>query len=163
MRDSSPSFALHLVVLPPAVVALLQGLPWGCTSIWKTGRWESVLEGHSSPPVHAVGVCYSPDYFYNTIAALVTDMGLAINSAAMEEFVCNSVTVHQGKGRGYAVSSDEELISLCNFLRDPDCFGSCVFTEGPVPLFDEGRRRGSAILLKFQYIVSAYWWSLGNL
>lgn len=68
------------------------------------------------PRVHAVGVCDDPDYFYRTMASIADDMGLRLPSGATtERFVRDSVAVHQGKGRGYAFSSDEELDFILQF------------------------------------------------
>lgn len=68
----------------------------------------------SLPHVHAVGVCDDPDYFYKEIYDIGKDMGLFIDIEernALEQ-VKSWVTVHQGKGKGYAVSTAEEL-SFC--------------------------------------------------
>eukprot|EP00804_Cyclotella_cryptica_P026773 CCRYP_007971-RA/>CCRYP_007971-RA protein AED:0.29 eAED:0.29 QI:638/1/1/1/1/1/4/993/306 len=134
MRDSSPSFALDHVVFATGSGGTAAGIALGLSLAYgKLGEGHPAAEGHSSPSVHAVGVCDSPDYFYNTVAALATDMGLAIDSAAMEEFVRNSVTVHQGKGRGYAVSSNEELDFIVQFsvetgiALDPVYSGKALF------------------------------------
>lgn len=66
--------------------------------------------GKTPPKVHAVGVCDSPSFFYNTITTLADGMGISLDSdTTTEQFVRNSVIVHQGKGQGYASSTDEEL------------------------------------------------------
>eukprot|EP00804_Cyclotella_cryptica_P026772 CCRYP_007971-RB/>CCRYP_007971-RB protein AED:0.38 eAED:0.38 QI:638/0.75/0.6/1/0.75/0.6/5/0/296 len=124
MRDSSPSFALDHVVFATGSGGTAAGIALGLSL-----AYGKLGEGHPA----AEGVCDSPDYFYNTVAALATDMGLAIDSAAMEEFVRNSVTVHQGKGRGYAVSSNEELDFIVQFsvetgiALDPVYSGKALF------------------------------------
>jgi D-cysteine desulfhydrase len=66
--------------------------------------------GKTPPKVHAVGVCDSPSFFYNTITTMADGMGISLDSdTTTEQFVRNSVIVHQGKGQGYASSTDEEL------------------------------------------------------
>ena len=65
-----------------------------------------------SPTVHAMGVCDSPDYFYSYVAGIADEMGIVLESGTTtttEEFIRQCMTVHQGKGRGYAASSPEEL------------------------------------------------------
>ncbi len=63
--------------------------------------------GKSAPPrVHAVGVCDNPDYFYRTMSSIANDMGIKLpDDRTTEEFMREIVTVHNGKGRGYAFSS----------------------------------------------------------
>jgi D-cysteine desulfhydrase len=46
---------------------------------------------------------------------LAKEMGLALDDTAIDEFVRDSLTVHQGKGRGYAISTDEELEFISQF------------------------------------------------
>ena len=63
------------------------------------------------PTVHAVGVCDSPDYFYQFVAGIVDEMGFMRPSEfeSTEDFVRAHLVVHQGKGAGYAASRPEEL------------------------------------------------------
>jgi D-cysteine desulfhydrase len=62
------------------------------------------------PTVHAMGVCDSPDYFYQYVARIADEMGIVVEGGkTTEEFIRQCMTVHQGKGRGYAASSPEEL------------------------------------------------------
>ncbi|KAL7481592.1 hypothetical protein ACHAW6_009381 [Cyclotella cf. meneghiniana] len=64
------------------------------------GEGHQASIGHSSPLVHAVRVCDSANYFYNTIAVLAYDMGLVIISdkETIKESVHHSIVVHQGRG-----------------------------------------------------------------
>jgi len=74
----------------------------------------------SLPRVHAVGVCDDPDYFYEEIYDIGRDMGLFVDidkSDALEQ-VKDWVTVYQGKGKGYAVSTAEELTFCRQFSVD---------------------------------------------
>lgn len=98
----------------------------------------------STPQVHAIGVCDSPDYFYGHVTgkiSLETDtfqvwkiepdikltfcirtldiangMGLKVQDGdSTESFVRSSMRVHQGKGLGYAVATPEELEFISKF------------------------------------------------
>jgi D-cysteine desulfhydrase family pyridoxal phosphate-dependent enzyme len=80
--------------------------------------YESV--GQLCPPMmHAVGVCDNPDYFYQTMALIADEMGISLSSfsnhATTEDFIRDIVTVHHGKGRGYALSTEEELDFILQF------------------------------------------------
>lgn len=90
--------------------------------------------GKRCPTVHAVGVCDNPDYFYNTLSDLAKEMGLDLPSdTTIKDFVQESITVHQGKGRGYAFSSEEELDFIVQFsletgiALDPVYSGKALF------------------------------------
>lgn len=97
-----------------------------------------------SPTVHAVGVCDHPDYFYETIASIAEEMGLDLASvslesgtgtekASVEDFVRDNLIVHQGKGLGYASSTQEELDFIIGFALetgislDPVYSGKALF------------------------------------
>jgi 1-aminocyclopropane-1-carboxylate deaminase/D-cysteine desulfhydrase-like pyridoxal-dependent ACC family enzyme len=71
------------------------------------------------PQVHAVGVCDSPDYFYGQVAKIAAEMGLVVlQDRTLDDFVREHLTVHQGKGLGYAVSTPDELAFVASFARD---------------------------------------------
>ena len=91
-----------------------------------------------SPTVHAVGVCDYPDYFYETIASIAEEMGLDMASVSsdegsIEDFVRKSLIVYQGKGLGYAFSTQEELDFIVGFALetgislDPVYSGKALF------------------------------------
>ncbi|GAX26984.1 1-aminocyclopropane-1-carboxylate deaminase [Fistulifera solaris] len=67
------------------------------------------------PQLHAVGVCDDPDYFFAYMARIAVDMGFSIDHynndkyESVEDYLRQHVTLHQGKGRGYAASTPEEL------------------------------------------------------
>lgn len=76
------------------------------------------------PKIHAVGVCDNPDYFYDTITTIAKDMDIDVSSfyegktrayTSIENFVRDHLIVHQGKGRGYASSTAEELDFIIQF------------------------------------------------
>ena len=118
------------------------------------------------PEIHAVGVCDHPDYFYRTMTSLANEMGLSLPSTmTAEQFVRKSATVHQGKGRGYALSSDDELDFILEFSletgivldpvysgkalyfflkkvveSDPESFRNILFwhTGGALGIYDKG-------------------------
>lgn len=76
-------------------------------------------EGKEAPTCHGIGVCDSPDYFYTTIASIADAMGLKkMIHSSTEDFIRSIIKVHHGKGRGYAVSSDEELRFISQFAVD---------------------------------------------
>lgn len=54
--------------------------------------------------VHAVSVCDTPDYFYDHVDEMLTAVGLSGSTRARD-----IIRVYDGKGRGYACSTDEEL------------------------------------------------------
>lgn len=64
----------------------------------------------SKPIVHAMGVCDSPDYFYNYVAGIADEMGLVVGDGmTTEDYIRKNMIAHQGKGLGYAASTPEEL------------------------------------------------------
>lgn len=72
-----------------------------------------------APMVHAIGVCDDPDYFYNYVAGIATEMGLVTeHGEPAEAFVRQHMVVHQGKGLGYAVSTPEELAFVSSFAQE---------------------------------------------
>jgi D-cysteine desulfhydrase len=102
------------------------------------------------PHVHAMAVCDDPDYFYAFVARIVDEMGLlvphnnnnnhhgdgtttAISSSASsltatEDYVRASMTVHQCRGRGYAISTADELRFIAEFARDTGVVLDPVYT-----------------------------------
>jgi D-cysteine desulfhydrase len=70
------------------------------------------------PHVHAIGVCDDPDTFYTDIADIADKMGLTLLSdMTTEDFIRQHLTVHQGKGLGYAMATDEELDFVSEFAQ----------------------------------------------
>jgi len=89
-----------------------------------------------APTVHAIGVCDDEDYFYRFVASIADQMGFQPPSAGTtttEDFVRQHLVVHQGKGLGYAVSTEEELDFVMSFARetgivlDPVYSGKALF------------------------------------
>jgi len=85
------------------------------------------------PRVHAVGVCDDPDYFYAEIESIGNEMGLELTtksltrslssndssiSSSIMAFVKGLVQIHQGKGLGYASSTQEELDFIAEFALE---------------------------------------------
>lgn len=58
--------------------------------------------------VHAICVCDSPTYFYEHIAHTAAQLGCALGDGGVEGLL----TVHQGKGLGYALSTEAELRTI---------------------------------------------------
>mmetsp|Transcript_44528 Transcript_44528/g.49916 ORF Transcript_44528/g.49916 Transcript_44528/m.49916 type:complete len:454 (-) Transcript_44528:1020-2381(-) len=97
------------------------------------------------PNIHAIGVCDYPDYFYDTISAIAKEMGLDVPSilptsetvttrdSSLDVFIRDHLIVHQGKGKGYALSSEEELNFIVQFAvetgicLDPVYSGKALF------------------------------------
>ena len=86
------------------------------------------------PAVHAIGVCDSPDYFYNFIAKIADEMGLILpDGVSTEEFVRKHVTAYPGQGLGYARSTKEELDFISDFsletgiVLDPVYSGKAMY------------------------------------
>ncbi|GFH52986.1 tryptophan synthase beta subunit-like PLP-dependent enzyme [Chaetoceros tenuissimus] len=88
------------------------------------------------PQIHAIGVCDDPDYFYNEISLIAKDMGFSVGDGSIndiKDFVENIVVVHQGKGKGYAASTQEELDFILQFsiqtgiVLDPVYSGKALF------------------------------------
>lgn len=86
------------------------------------------------PQVHAIGVCDSPDYFYGHVSEIAGEMGLNLpEDRPIESFVRDTMVVHQGKGKGYAVSTIEELEFITNFavetgiVLDPVYSGKALY------------------------------------
>jgi 1-aminocyclopropane-1-carboxylate deaminase/D-cysteine desulfhydrase-like pyridoxal-dependent ACC family enzyme len=76
------------------------------------------LNKSTTPRVHAVGVCDDPDYFYSFVAGIAEEMGLEPpRGATVEAFVRQHMTVHQGKGKGYAIATPEELEFTARFAQ----------------------------------------------
>jgi D-cysteine desulfhydrase len=88
------------------------------------------------PTVHAVGVCDDPDYFYRTIADIAQQMGLAVPDSSadnesiesIDQFLRKHLIVHQGKGRGYAQSTPEELDCVVLFAQRTGIMLDPVYT-----------------------------------
>ncbi|GKY97506.1 hypothetical protein MPSEU_000708800 [Mayamaea pseudoterrestris] len=72
----------------------------------------------NAPQVHAVGVCDDPNYFYAFIAGIADEMGFVPpEQMTTEDFVRNHLTIHQGKGDGYAVATLDELEFTASFAQ----------------------------------------------
>ena len=75
------------------------------------------------PKIHAVGVCDTPEYFYNEVANIANEMGLTFPSSFSSrsstlEFVQRILNPLQGKGLGYAASTKEELEFIAKFAME---------------------------------------------
>jgi D-cysteine desulfhydrase len=91
---------------------------------------------HPNTTVHAIGVCDDEDYFYSHIAKIATEMGLVLpdednddgTAATVLEFIRRHLVIHQGKGRGYAQSTSEELDFIAQFAMDTGIVLDPVYT-----------------------------------
>ncbi len=93
------------------------------------GVGHPVTLGKAAPRVHAVGVCDNPEYFYRTMSSIADEMGIKLpDDRTTEEFIREIVTVHNGKGRGYASSSEEELDFILKFAIETGIVLDPVYT-----------------------------------
>lgn len=99
---------------------------------------QGKLQGKRKPQLHAVGVCDSPEYFYQEVVNIIAQMGLDLSSTSndalgIDEWVRDHVLVHQGKGLGYATSTPQELEFCAHFAQetgivlDPVYSGKALF------------------------------------
>jgi D-cysteine desulfhydrase family pyridoxal phosphate-dependent enzyme len=77
--------------------------------------------------VHAIGVCDSPEYFYDHVKQACENIGIPCNNPQ------DYLTVHRGNGIGYAKSTDDEIqyihkiSSLTGIILDPVYSGKAVY------------------------------------
>jgi len=115
-HDPSSEFALDHVIFATGSGGTATGISVGLSL-----AYGSLGDGHhatlgQSPQVHAVGVCDNPEYFYQSMSSIADEMGICLPSNKTTElFVREAVTVHNGKGRGYGFSSEEELDFILQF------------------------------------------------
>lgn len=88
------------------------------------------------PKLHAIGVCDDEDYFYKTITNISDEMGFIpphTKNEVIENYIRKHLTVHQGKGKGYAMNTAEELDFITSFaietgiVLDPVYTGKALF------------------------------------
>jgi D-cysteine desulfhydrase len=134
-QETSPDFGgLDHIVFATGSGGTAAGISLGISlAFGKLGDAHPPSKGKDMPKVHACGVCDTPDYFYNTMADLAKEMGIALEESKVSDFVRDSVTVHQGKGKGYAFSTKEELDFISQFslstgiALDPVYSGKALF------------------------------------
>lgn len=116
VQEESPTFGLDHVVFATGSGGTAAGISLGLSLAYgKLGDGHSASEGKERPQIHGCGVCDSPDYFYKTMTELAKEMGIALLDTEIEKFVRDSITVHHSKGRGYAISTEEELEFISKF------------------------------------------------
>ncbi len=115
--DSSTEFAFDHVVFATGSGGTATGIAVGLSlAFGSLGVGHPSLMSRSAPKVHAVGVCDDPEYFYSTISSIADEMGIELlPTMTTEQFIREVVTVYNGKGRGYAFSSDDELDFILQF------------------------------------------------
>lgn len=120
IRDGDDDFALDHVIFATGSGGTSTGIALGLSLAYGSlGDRHHATEGQSVPTVHAVGVCDNPDYFYTTMSSIADDMGIDLpTNMTSEQFIRDAVTVHNGKGEGYASSSDEELNFILQFATE---------------------------------------------
>lgn len=115
--DSTADFELDHVVFATGSGGTATGIVVGLSMAFGSlGVGHPTQVGKSAPKVHAVGVCDDPEYFYQTISSITDEMGIELPlTMTTEQFIRQAVTVYNGKGRGYAFSSDDELDFIVQF------------------------------------------------
>ena len=115
--DSSSDFALDHVIFATGSGGTATGIAVGLSlAFGSVGISHPAMVGKSAPKVHAVGVCDDPEYFYQTMSSIADEMGIELPpSMTTDQFIRETVTVYNGKGRGYALSSDDELAFILQF------------------------------------------------
>ncbi len=73
--------------------------------------------------VHAVGVCDSPDYFHDHVDGMLAKLGLQDEVTSRE-----IIHIFDGKGRGYARSTEKELEFCVRVARDTGVVLDRVYT-----------------------------------
>jgi len=115
--DSPSDFALDHVIFATGSGGTATGIVVGLSlAFGSLGVGHPATVGESAPKVHAVGVCDDPEYFYRTISSIADEMGIDLPpTTTTEQFIREAVTIYNGKGRGYAFSSDDELDFIMQF------------------------------------------------
>jgi len=104
----------------------------------------------SIPHCHAIGVCDSPEYFYNILNEIASDMGAEL---AEIRTLQENLTIHNGKGLGYAISTPEEMEFIQQFALDTGIVLDPVYSGKALYKFvtqiipsDPERYRGTSFL-----------------
>jgi len=112
---TSSDFTLDHIVFATGSGGTAAGISLGISMAFGSlGKAHPTAVDQPCPKLHAVGVCDNPDYFYETMALIADEMGASLNTTT-EQFIRDAVTVHHGKGRGYALSTEEELDFILQF------------------------------------------------
>ncbi len=115
LEDSTSDFNLDHVVFATGSGGTAAGISLGLSMAYGSlGQRHPFATNKYCPKLHAVGVCDNPDYFYDTMASIANEMGASLDTTA-DQFIRDAVTVHNGKGRGYAQSTKEELDFILQF------------------------------------------------
>lgn len=89
--------------------------------------------------VHAVGVCDSPKCFYEHVDHMLAKVGLDKEVTSRE-----IIHIFDGKGRGYARSTDEELEFLVRVARETGVILDRVYTGKAVKAMMDEMAKGDA-------------------
>ncbi|KAJ1430427.1 tryptophan synthase beta subunit-like PLP-dependent enzyme, partial [Ochromonadaceae sp. CCMP2298] len=106
---------------------------------------------HGRTMVHAVGVCDSPDVFYEHVRDVAVELGL---DPALLGDVRSWLKVYEGQGVGYAKSTEEELRFLVQvaqrtgILLDPVYSGKALFH-----LVNREQKQGGAVFQRGQRVL----------
>ena len=100
--------------------------------------------------IHAVGVCDSPEYFYNHIREVSESLGVDFSSVGHPQDWC---TVYRGQGLGYAKSTQEEInfiqkvSATTGIIVDPVYSGKALYHfSQPAHRAEAGIQEGESIL-----------------
>jgi 1-aminocyclopropane-1-carboxylate deaminase/D-cysteine desulfhydrase-like pyridoxal-dependent ACC family enzyme len=118
-------------------ITLGLSLAYGCHG----SDGHPAMQDKVPPRIHAVGVCDNPDYFYRTMSNIADEMGMTLSSfdnnnnngsssssMTTEQFIREAVTVYNGKGNGYAVSTNDELDFITTFAIETGIVLDPVYT-----------------------------------
>lgn len=104
--ESDPELAsVKHVVFATGSGGTAAGLAIGISLAWARA-------GEEPPKLYAVGVCDTPDYFYKFQGAILAEMGFFESADEAEAHLRRVLVIMNGRGRGYAVSTDAE----CEFI-----------------------------------------------
>ena len=117
--------------------------------------------GDDCPRMYAVGVCDDPDYFYRFQAGILAEMGLHETAELAEEFLRSNLTIIQGKGRGYAAASPEELAFASSFARSSGLLLDPVYTNKVLRTFLRSVEEGTVAVKEGEEVL--FWHTGGQL
>lgn len=130
LKDQLNGEKVHHVVFACGSGGTASGITLGLALGYKEER-------EKMPEIHAVGVCDDPEYFYQEVKRISQEMDLDLSGVStcesIEGYIKECMTVHQGKGKGYASSTKEELSFIVNFaletgiILDPVYSGKALF------------------------------------
>ncbi|GMH81887.1 hypothetical protein TrVE_jg5395 [Triparma verrucosa] len=122
--------------------------------------WEE--RGEEAPKLWAVGVCDTPDYFYAFQSGIIADMGFfGGDRVKAEEWLRGKLNIIQGRGRGYAVTTDDEVKFVTDYNKKSGIFLDPVYTGKSMYAFCKGVEKGEVVLGENEGVM--FWHTGGGL